>query len=137
MGYKYKVVYMKKEIDYLMDEVLKVTSIYDKYGIRYSVERNFICSFHQDDVPSAKLFGNHVFCFAERRNYYASDILKFFSKEDYVKVCKAILKKYPGKISKRKKKETKIDISDLHPFKKGEKSFDIVLDFIKGYREDV
>lgn len=45
------------------------------YGLNVEVGRAFCCPFHNDQRKSAKLFGDAVHCFKERRQYRAYDIL--------------------------------------------------------------
>lgn len=127
----------KDEIDYLIDEVIKIASLYRFFGIRISEIRNFNCPHHPDDTPSARLMGNHVYCFAERRNYYSSDVLKEFSNEEYHKARRAIAIKYKNRIGGGKPQQTQvtIDVSPLKIFREGKASFDVVLDFLKSLGE--
>jgi len=46
------------------------------YGLEVSVGKNFICPFHEDSDPSARLFAdNKIFCHSEGRQYTPYKIL--------------------------------------------------------------
>lgn len=126
----------KDSVDRLIDERISVLRLYQRLGVYISETRNFSCPHHLDDKPSAKLFEDHLFCFAERRNYYASDILKDLSPVMYQQIrLKVIARSTGGQVQKAPDLK-EVDFSSLDRFKKGEAPFDVVLDLIlKGEQE--
>lgn len=122
---------MKDETDHLIDEVMTVKQVYDMVGVYYSTSHNFPCPHHADDTPSAKMFEDHVFCFAERKNYWASDALKSLDGGIYRKVKREVLLRYPDRKPKpiRGQSPPLMNIEVLDYFRAGA-SFDVVLNYL-------
>lgn len=128
---------MVSPIDLRIDALLSITSLFDRYSIPYRIHGAFRCPFHPDNKPSCQLMGNHVFCHAEKRSYYPSNVLKVFSPVDYKAAIKVVLQKYKNwEIAGKRKDDSgrsskEYDFSSLACFRGGSCGFDVVLWFIR------